>query len=109
MSYENVIKLKIIKINKTYVELETIRGERGMIHISEISDYYVTNISNFFSVNQKYWFLFLNNDVEKNRLIFSWKRLHPRFLKDPFEFEIRETKSEFKNLIAKLKKEIVND
>lgn len=71
---------KVVKINPTYVIVQT-SGITGICHISEISDYKVSNIHNFFKVDESYNFMLLEFDAGKNLYNFSYKRINPKLLK----------------------------
>ncbi|MDE6477175.1 MAG: S1 RNA-binding domain-containing protein [Mycoplasmoidaceae bacterium] len=71
---------KVVKINPTYVILQT-AGISGICHISEISDYKVNDIHDFFEINQSYHFMLLEFDESKSLYNFSYKRINPKLLK----------------------------
>jgi general stress protein 13/S1 RNA binding domain protein len=79
------------------------------LHISEISDYLVRNINSSFVVGQELSLYVISVDVEKKFISFSYKSIHPRFLKNPYEFELIETKNKSNNLIQNTMKVLKND
>lgn len=76
---KTIIKGQVISIYRTYV-LVAFGGNVGICHISNISDYLVKNIRNFFKVGQKYDFLIIGDDGH-NQFNLSFKAIHPKFLK----------------------------
>ena len=98
MKTGQIVRGKVINIFKTHFLVELPNGFTGLVHITEISDYFVSNIKGMFTINKKYDFLVLKVEEEKKRSSLSWKRITPRFQIDPFEFNIDETKNGFVNL-----------
>jgi len=76
---KTIIKGKVIKIAKTYV-LVAFDGNVGLCHISNISDYLVRTIDDFFEVGQDYDFLIIGDDGH-GQYNLSFKEIHPKFLK----------------------------
>jgi len=76
---KTIIKGKVIKIAKTYV-LVAFDGNVGLCHISNISDYLVKSINDFFQLNNFYDFLVIGDDGE-GQYNLSFKEIHPKFLK----------------------------
>jgi len=102
----NVYAWKVVFIAKTHLIAKTIDGEHtGLLHVSEISDYYVGSISTLFKLNEIYDFLVIENK-EKDKVKLSWKKIAPRFLKNPFEYNIIETKKGFTTLKEFIEKEV---
>ncbi|WP_342268677.1 S1 RNA-binding domain-containing protein [Spiroplasma endosymbiont of Aspidapion aeneum] len=54
----------------------------GLIHISEISDYYVSNIDDFFKVGDKFACKVTDIVEEKKHLKLSFKAIRPELLKN---------------------------
>ncbi len=76
---KTIVKGQIISIYKTYV-LVAFDGNVGICHISNISDYLVKNIRDFFKIGQQYDFLIIGDDGHK-QFNLSFKAIHPKFLK----------------------------
>ena len=76
---KTIVKGQVISIFKTYV-LVAFDDNVGICHISNISDYLVKNIRNFFKIGQKYDFLIIG-DNGYNQFNLSFKAIHPKFLK----------------------------
>ncbi|AKM52748.1 S1 RNA-binding domain-containing protein [Spiroplasma mirum] len=94
------------KGNKVIVKITNItpygafcRTERvdGLIHISEVSDYYVRDIRDFFDVADEIEVEILDFDSVRKHLKLSYKNCHPELLKT-YDNEIQEIKAAFKNL-----------
>ena len=109
MTIGEIARGKVIKIFKTHFLVELKEGFIGLVHITEISDYFVANIKTMFVLNRKYDFLILEVDDKEMKVKLSWKKITPRYQIDPFESEINETKNGFKNLINFVEKEVEND
>lgn len=69
----------------------------GLIHISEISNYFVRNIKDFFDIGDEIEVEILDFDSVKKHLKLSYKNCHPELLKND-DKEIQEIKAAFKNL-----------
>ncbi|QIA69638.1 S1 RNA-binding domain-containing protein (plasmid) [Spiroplasma citri] len=100
------------KGNKVIVKITNItpygafcRAERadGLIHISEVSDYFVRDIRDFFDVGDEIEVEVLDFDSVRKNLKLSYKKCHPELLKT-YDNEIQEIKAAFKNLNKKQNK-----
>ncbi|MCK5945638.1 MAG: S1 RNA-binding domain-containing protein [Mycoplasmataceae bacterium] len=109
MTIGDIARGKVIKLFKTHFLVELKDNFIGLVHITEISDYFVSNITNMFVLDKYYDFLILEVEEKNKRVKLSWKRITPRYQIDPFESEIKETKNGFKNLIKFVEKEVEND
>jgi predicted RNA-binding protein with RPS1 domain len=80
LSNRYIYYCKVTQIKPTYILL---RGENvnGICHISEISDYLVKNINDYFEVNKSYYFLLLNPNDTEHKYKFSYKQIRPKQLK----------------------------
>ncbi|MDR2823408.1 MAG: S1 RNA-binding domain-containing protein [Mycoplasmataceae bacterium] len=94
----NIYQCRVVKILPTYVLLDFPKGQ-GICHISEISDYHVNDINRFFKVNETYDFILLKNDDDHQKNTFSFKRIHPKLLKN--HREIIDSTSGFETLYQK--------
>ena len=98
MNVGDIVQGKIQEISKTHFIVDVKGGWTGLVHVSKISDYFVTNISSMFNIGDKYYFEVIEVEQEEKRIKLSWKNIMPRFQKDAFEFDIEETKNGFSNL-----------
>lgn len=107
----NVIEVKVRKVLKTHVMVKPIDSTNwiGILHISQISDYLVTNLQNLFTVNQNLFLYIVSVDENKQFINFSYKKIRPRFLKNPYEFVLKETPGKSKALVANTLKVVAND
>ncbi len=48
---EKIEKLRILKINSNSILIENMKGQKGVIHITEVSNSYVVSLSDTFKVN----------------------------------------------------------
>ncbi len=103
MQVKDILKGKVIKINTTHILVELSKNQVGIVHISEVSDYFVLELDKMFNINNYYWFQVIGIDDKQKRINLSWKNLVPRFLKNPFQFTLEETSQGFKNLKKKEK------
>ncbi|ALD66700.1 S1 RNA-binding domain-containing protein [Spiroplasma cantharicola] len=70
---------------------------KGLIHISEISDFFVKNIDEFLVINESYEVEVIEYLEDKKQVKLSYKANRPQLLKSS-ETKIAETKSGFDNL-----------
>lgn len=106
MNIGDIVQGKIREISKTHF-IADVKGDwTGLVHVSKISDYFVTNINMMFNVGDKYYFEVIEVDEEEKRIKLSWKNIMPRFQKDAFEFDLEETENGFKNLNSFVEKRI---
>lgn len=109
MEVGRVVTGTVEEVKKTHIILTFKNGFKGMCHVSEVSDYFVQNISSMFKVGERHQFKVINIDQENNRVKLSWKDIHPRFLRNPFDYDVEETTNGFKNLLEFTMKEVNND
>lgn len=94
----HVYPWRVVFISKTHLIAKTIDEKyTGLLHISEISDYYVESINSLFKLGQIYDLQVIELEDEQN-IKLSWKVITPRFLKNPFEYNIIETENGFNRL-----------
>lgn len=102
ITINSIVNAKVIKITKTYI-LAMFDGFVGLCHISNVSDYIVKNLANFFVKNKNYNFLII--EKKANQIFLSYKAIHPKYLK--WHKNVIPTPSGFtnlkKNLIERLK------
>lgn len=91
---KSIVKGTIISIAKTYV-LASFDGNVGICHISNVSDYLVRSLNNFFSLGDTYDFLVIGDDG-LGQINLSFKAIHPKFLKT--HKDVIPTPSGFKTL-----------
>ncbi len=106
MQINDIIKGKIFKIYATHILVKLDEDKTGILHISQVSDYFVYEIEKMFKINNDYWFEIIEIDDKRKRISLSWKSLVPRFLKNPFKFVLEQTPHGFKNLQKFVKGEI---
>lgn len=106
MQVKDIIKGKVFKIYQTHILVKLKQDRTGILHISQVSDYFVYEIEKMFKINSDYWFEIIEIDDKQQRISLSWKNLVPRFLKNPFKFVLEETPQGFENLQKFVKGEI---
>lgn len=104
----DIVQGKVEKILTTHFIVDLKTDWKGLVHVSKISDYFVSNIGTMFHVGERYYFEVIDVDDKEKRVKLSWKSIMPRFVKDPFEFNIEETAGGFKNLKDFVEKEVEN-
>ncbi|AKU79467.1 S1 RNA-binding domain-containing protein [Spiroplasma turonicum] len=75
---------------------------KGLIHISEISDFYVKSISDFLETGKEYEVEVIDFLEDKNQVKLSFKSLRPELLKSD-DSKIQETTNGFDNLKNSIK------
>ncbi|QBQ07975.1 hypothetical protein SGLAD_v1c07760 [Spiroplasma gladiatoris] len=70
---------------------------KGLIHISEFSDYFVGDISQFVNIGDEVDVEVIDIIKDKNQVKLSYKRIRPELLKEN-ESKIKETGEGFDNL-----------
>jgi ribosomal protein S1 len=78
VAINSIVNAKVVKITKTYI-LAMFDGFVGLCHISNVSDYIVKNLANFFVKNKNYDFLII--EKKANQIFLSYKAIHPKYLK----------------------------
>lgn len=101
---DDIVLCKITKIGKTHFKIVTSFGKKGIVFINEISDYYIKNINEIVQLNNILYLIIKGE--ENGKLILSFKENRSEFLKTPFEFAIKKTNLNFKNLYTFTNKEI---
>lgn len=95
---------KVTKLDKKNFEFITPDNKKGIVFISEISDYYIDEIKSIIKISS---FLTLEVIEIKNDLLHcSFKGIRPDYLKNPFKYKLQETNNKFQNLLNFTKKEI---
>jgi general stress protein 13 len=79
MEYEigEIVKGKVTGIQPYGAFVKLDNGEQGLIHISEISPYFVKDISSFVSIGQEIKIKIIDVLYEKNLYRFSLKQVEP--------------------------------
>lgn len=77
-----VVRGKVTNITQygAFVKLQD--DYTGLVHISEISDFFVEDICNFLQINKEYDFYVLATDAVQKRYKLSYKKLHPELRKN---------------------------
>ncbi len=106
MQAGDVVEAKIVKVGTTSVIVRCLDTKTMLVHVSEISDYYVNSLASMFEEGEIHNFLVIEVEGE---LRLSWKKIVPRYLKSPFRFNIKETENGFGNLLSNTLEEAKND
>ena len=103
-----VFLCKVVYISKNFFEIRTTNGEKGIVYINEISDYFVNDLKAVINEND-ILYLTLKDIKPDGTLLLSFKENRSYFLRTPFEFELtksEEIKTKFQNLFDFTNKEI---
>ncbi len=98
----NKVIVKITNITPYGAFCRTEKAD-GLIHISEVSDYYVRDIRDFFDIGDEIEVEILDFNTVRKHLKLSYKKCHPELLKND-DKEIQEIKAAFKSLNKKQNK-----
>ena len=109
MEVNSIVRATVVNINKNYLLVNIDEDFTGMVHISNVSDYFILDINLMFKVGEEYDFQIEEIDYKTKKIKLNWKSLNPRFLKRAFKYELKETESGFKNLLEKTLKEVMSD
>lgn len=109
MNVGEVIRGTVSNIQKTHFIVDLENGYHGIVHVSSTSDYYVASLFSMFQKGHEYNFKIIEVDEDQKRVKLDWKSIHPRFQKNPFKYEIKETENGFKNIKENTEKEVEND
>lgn len=101
---DDVVLSKVTKIHKTFFEVLTSCGHKGIVYISDISDYYVKDINEIVQPNSILYLIV--KEKKSDHFILSFKKNRSEFLRTPFEFRIEHKETNFKNLFDFTRKEI---
>ncbi|MDR2369671.1 MAG: S1 RNA-binding domain-containing protein [Mycoplasmataceae bacterium] len=101
-----IVKAKVMRIEPTFV-IVNFNEHHGICHISEISDYHVSNIERYMKLGEFYSFLLIESDEITNKYRLSFKQIRPKLLKH--HREIIHSFSGFKNLYAATLKALENE
>ena len=109
MEIGRIVNSTVVSINKNYLLVAVDDDFTGMVHISNISDYFIVDINFMFKIGEKYDFQIEEIDYKTKKIKLNWKILNPRFLKKAFKYELMETEKGFKNLLEKTLNEVKDD
>ncbi|ENY69156.1 30S ribosomal protein S1 [Metamycoplasma auris 15026] len=110
MSYfvGQIIHAKVLRVSKNVITFKTEQNVICYLNISEVSDYYVRNLSSMFKVNEIKE-LKVIEIMPNKELVVSFKQIHPKELRNPFDFIIDTDTAQFSGLLEFVNKEIEND
>jgi S1 RNA binding domain protein len=83
-------------------------GIKGLIHISEFSDYFVNDINEFVKVGDECEVSAISYDETKKQVKLSFKATHPENLKSADKPKLQENGSGFKELKTKVDKHVAD-
>lgn len=95
LTQRKIYYCKVIQIKQTYVLVE-FENKTGICHISEVSDYLINNLHDFFKINKSYYFSMLDSNDKNNVYRFSYKKINPELMK--WHYAAIPTISGFKNI-----------
>ncbi len=80
-----IVNVKVVNIVSYGAFCEMENGGIGLIHISEISDYFVKNIEEYIKIGDKFEAKIIEYNKQKNQVCLSYKSLRPKLLKQNVE------------------------
>jgi predicted RNA-binding protein with RPS1 domain len=98
-----IVMGKVVRIHPTFAIIN-FNNSQGICHISEISDYHVSDIQLFLKLNETYPFYLISDGQTDNKCRLSFKQIRPKLLK--FHREIIPTVSGYKNIYDFTMKEL---
>ena len=78
----DVITVKVIGIQDYGIFVDAPENYKGLIHISEISSKFVSNVNDYAKIGDKLEAQIINNDEEKQQLKLSLKKLNPNNIEE---------------------------
>lgn len=106
MQVGEIVLGKVKSINKNFFWVDLPEEYQGVVFINEISDFFIKDINKIVKIDDVIKLEVLNYNEKKKKACLSWKKIRPKYLKKPFEFEIKETPKGFDNLLKHAKKEV---
>ncbi|MCR8613026.1 MAG: S1 RNA-binding domain-containing protein [Mycoplasma sp.] len=103
---DDIVSGKVLLIKKTYLNVSIKDDWLGILHISEVSDYYISSLSNLFKKDQEIHCSIIKVDEKKKNVALSFKKINPQNMKAPFNYLIKETEKGFTNLKKNTMKEV---
>ncbi|AWX42950.1 30S ribosomal protein s1 [Metamycoplasma cloacale] len=94
----DIIKAKVFRVWKNYVILTTKNGERCYLNINEASDYYVNSLNMMFKIGDIKEVIILETILSGGYNV-SFKRIHPKELRNPFDFKMDDSNTNFEQLL----------
>ncbi|QGZ97844.1 RNA-binding protein [Mycoplasma sp. NEAQ87857] len=94
----DVLNGRVKTIGSKYIKVELKNGAVFCITKNEITDFQKTKINQIINVNDHISFVVINFNPKYNMGNGSFKRNHPNYRRNPFNYGIKETKNGFKNL-----------
>ncbi|AZG68653.1 hypothetical protein [Mycoplasma struthionis] len=93
-----IIRAKILKINKTWVVFGSKDNVIFNLNITEVSDYFIADLNEMFKVGEIKE-LIITEKITDNEYNVSYKRIHPKYLKNPFNFKMDKKTAKFDSLL----------
>ncbi|CAM9147721.1 S1 RNA-binding domain-containing protein [Mycoplasma marinum] len=106
---KDIVIGEVIYVGKAHFIVALKNEWRGLVHITEISDYYVSNIKYFVEKGDKIPLKVIGVNEEEKRIKLSYKSIMPRFQKDPFNYTLESTRGGFDGLTAMLNERLKYD
>ncbi|AXE60498.1 hypothetical protein DA803_00075 [[Mycoplasma] phocae] len=93
-----IIKAKVTKVWKNTINLVTKDNVKCFLSINEVSDYYISNLNLIFRTGQIREVQIIDVMPSKEYVV-SFKRIHPKMLRNPFSFKLEKNEPNFKGLL----------
>ncbi|WP_330463444.1 S1 domain-containing protein [Metamycoplasma gateae] len=97
-SVNQIIKAKVTRVSKKVVTFITKDSIIGYLNIHEVSDYFISDLNLMFKVNDIKE-LKIIEIMPNKELVFSFKAIHPKELRNPFRFKLDKDNAKFDALL----------
>ncbi|AWX69331.1 hypothetical protein [[Mycoplasma] anseris] len=98
LNISKIIKAKVTKVWKNSVILTTKENVKCFLNISEVSDYFISDLKQFFKIGDIKEVIVIDV-TNTGEYIVSFKRIHPKELRNPFEFRMDDIDTNFDALL----------
>ena|SRR5699024_3857222 len=104
------IKVKVSSIATfgAFCDVLDHEGIKGLIHISEFSDFFVSDINEFVKVGDEVEVEVISYDETKKQVKLSFKAIRPELLKSNEKPKLQENGSGFDGLKSKIEKHVTD-
>lgn len=102
------VKITSIASFGAFCDVVSEEGAKGLIHISEFSDYFVNDINDFVKVGEEYEVEVISYDSAKKQTKLSFKNTRPELLKSDDKPKLQENGSGFEELKSSVDKQVTD-
>ncbi len=102
---DSIYLCKVTAVSKNFFEVVTTEKENGIVYLSDVSDYFVSNLRDVVHIGDIFYLVY-KSMKDKDTIIFSFKKNKSPFLRSPFDFGLEKENSYFQGLLDHTNKEI---